>query len=104
MAARIKAASQLISRSGDYLGGSNITKGLEVKEGSRREIQPLLLALKIAEGPGLRNAGSLQQLEESRRQALPWRLQKELSPASTLFQLSESHFRLLSFRTIRELS
>lgn len=36
IAARIKAASQLISRSGDYLGGPNITEGLEVKEGSRR--------------------------------------------------------------------
>lgn len=36
IAARIKAVSQLISRSGDYLGGPDITKGLEVKEGSRR--------------------------------------------------------------------
>lgn len=76
IAARIKVASQLTSRSGDYLGGPNITKGLEVKEGSRRirsivmeeKTQPAVIGFEDSRGPRAKKCRHpLQQLEESRR-------------------------------------
>lgn len=61
---------------------------------------PQWLALMLEEEATSHNAGDLEELGRAHRQVLPWKLQKELSPASTEFW--ETHVRLPTPRAIRE--